>query len=142
MPAPLKNSNALKHGLTTGKLPPGASYITNLTNKFRRELEAAALEVRGEIGLYELAVVNTAIRWERHALLAQKWLRDATDSLTPDQRLAFSREVARASSERDKCLRLLGLDARARGDLLTLETLYATEPTGGESEDEGGPPDT
>ena len=118
MPAPPRNSNALKHGLSIGRLPKGAAYVANLTAKLRQALEDATLDIRGQVGVYELAVINSAIRWERHALLAQRWLRREAANLTPDQRLAFSREVARASSERDKCLKALGLYRTPRQDVL------------------------
>ena len=36
--------------------------------------------------------------------------------MTPEQRLAFSRDVARASSERDKAIVALGLESQARRD--------------------------
>jgi hypothetical protein len=52
------------------------------------------------------------LRWERHAALAQRWLVKAGDTLKPDQRLSFSREIARASSERDKALAALKLETR------------------------------
>ena len=56
-------------------------------------------------------------------MLAGRWLRQSEASLTPDQRLAFSREVARASSERDKCIRLLGLDRSDSANIL--DALYS-----------------
>ena len=60
MPAPPGNSNALKHGLTIGTLPKGAAYIARMSAMLRRHLEDAALEARGQLGVYEIAVVNSA----------------------------------------------------------------------------------
>jgi hypothetical protein len=70
---------------------------------------------KGEVSLIDAAAINSAMRWERHALLAQRWLRKDWEELTADQRLNFSREVARASSERDKCLKTLGLEKSKEG---------------------------
>ncbi|MGE0760613.1 MAG: hypothetical protein AB7O38_26615 [Pirellulaceae bacterium] len=126
--APAGNGNAVRHGLTAGTLPKGAAYIARSTGQFRTALEGAIVERKGEISLHDAAVIQTAIRWERHALLVQRWLRRELADLSPDQRLAFSRDVARASAERDKCLKILGLDRDARSDIF--DALYSeTLPT-------------
>lgn len=117
MGAPIANCNATRHGLSTGNLPKGCGYIKRTTNQLRNAVEDAVVEAHGEITLEDAAVIQTAIRWERHALLAQRWLRRETASLTPDQYLAFSRDIARASSERDKCIKLLGLGRRQAADM-------------------------
>ncbi|HEX4145154.1 MAG TPA: hypothetical protein VHY91_16730 [Pirellulales bacterium] len=109
MPAPTGNKNSLRHGLTTGTLPTGTAYVTRTINALRAAIEDALTVAGREIGIVEAAAIQSACRWERHALLAQRWLRKET-GLDPDQKLAFSREIARASSERDKCLDRLKLD--------------------------------
>lgn len=121
MPAPLHNSNALTHGLCAGKLPAGAAYVKRLAAQLQRTLETEVLDVRGEIGVYEAATIQSAVRWEKHALLSQRWLRLSQETLTPEQRLAFSREIAKASTERDKCLERLGL-----GQASASPSLYRT----------------
>lgn len=144
-PSP-KNQNALSHGIHAGVLPPGCGPIAKRLAKFRSVLEAAVVEAKGEIGLYDAAAINSAERWERHAQLAARWLKVEAKSLTPDQRLAFSRDVARASSERDKCLRALGLDAKPDPwsvlDSLPLAApagpASAPAPSDGQSGDLGG----
>lgn len=117
------NRNATRHGLKAGQLPKGASYIKRDADILRRYLEAAVVERHDEITLYHAACIQSAIRWERHAMLAQRWLRLEADDLDAGTRLSFSREIAKASSERDKCLERLGLDKRDAQDALTL--LYA-----------------
>jgi hypothetical protein len=104
----------MRHGLAAGRLPKGCAYITRAVTRFRAGLEAAMVAAGLPIGLVEAATIQTAVRWERHACLCLRWLR--TEELDPDQRLTFSREIARASSERDKCLRLLGLNHRLAAD--------------------------
>jgi hypothetical protein len=57
----------------------------------------------------DAALINTAFRAERHAQLAQRWLAREADSMTPADRLSYSREVARASEARDKAIAALDL---------------------------------
>jgi hypothetical protein len=103
------NRNALRHGLKSGKLPAGCQYVENRLNAFRRQLEDQILALRGEITLLDAANIQTAIRWERHGCLAQLWLRMAGTKLKPMDQLNFSREIARASTERDRALERLSL---------------------------------
>ena len=71
---PKGNANALRHGLKAGQLPADAKYIEWRMNDFRRQLEAAVLDAKGCVSLPDAAYVQTAMRWERHAALAQRWL--------------------------------------------------------------------
>lgn len=112
---PLGNSNSLRHGLKAGQLPKDAKYIENRLNAFRRMLEQAVLDGRGEVNIPDAAYIQTALRWERHACLAQRWLNKAGDTLKPTDKLTFSREIAKASAERDKAVAMLniGKDVKA-----------------------------
>lgn len=103
------NANAMRHGLKAGKLPSDAKYIEVRLNIFRRNLEAAVIESKGEVSIPDACHIQSAMRWERHAALAQRWLNKAYDELKPADRLSFSREIARASTERDKSIRELNL---------------------------------
>ena len=144
--APAGNKNAMRHGLTVGTLPKSCSYVTKATNQFRRELEALVCEEHGEIDLYRASLIHSACRWERHALLCQRWLRqcgdvptitktktstksgDTTDSvekmtpegMTHEQRLSYSREICKASECRDKCIEKLGLVRSPRDDAFAI----------------------
>lgn len=104
------NRNGLRHGLTAGKLPKGCQYLENQLNGFRRTLEDIVLSVKGEISLPDAASIQTALKWERHGALALRWLNKQGDKLKPMESLAFSREIAKASTERDKALNAIGLD--------------------------------
>lgn len=111
--APPGNCNGhgnIRHGLKAGKLPKDARYIEHQMNALRRNLETAVFEVKGEVNLLDAACIQTAIKWERHGALALRWLRVEGQKLKPIERLQFSREIARASTERDKALASLGLD--------------------------------
>ena len=107
---PKGNRNNLRHGLRAGQLPLKCKYIQNQCDNIRRQLEDAVLALRGEITILDAACIQTCVKWERHGALALRWLRLEGETLKPSDRILFSREVARASSERDKALKDLGLD--------------------------------
>ncbi len=111
--APAGNGNNLRHGLrslTIGNLPKGCGWIKSLVTQSRKMLEAAVIVEKGKVSTYDACVLQSAARWEQHGLLAQRWLRMNGDTMSDADRLTYSREIARASTERDKCLRSLGLD--------------------------------
>ena len=117
--APLGNRNArgnIRHGLRAGSLPKDARYIEVRLNGFRRKVEDIVLAVKGEVSLHDAACVQTAVRWERHACLAQRWLTKEWNTLKPTDRLQFSREVARASAERDRAIKELDLNRDRTAD--------------------------
>ena len=107
--APRGNSNSMRHGLRAGKLPPKCQYIEHQMNRLRRELEDATMKAKGRIDLADAANIQTAVKWERHGALCLRWLRIEGDNLKPLERLQFSREIARASTERDKAVERLDL---------------------------------
>jgi hypothetical protein len=127
--APRHNKNSIRHGLTATALPPGCTGVRKSVTTFRQSLEKIISDRNdGEITIFFAAVINSACRWEQHALLAVRWLRINFADLNHDQRLAYSREIARASSERDKCLKELGLhagDVRAAGGRRKVDPLAA-----------------
>lgn len=126
MPGPKGNTNAQKHGLRTkyrdgltlGRLPAGCSWLRRKVSCFRLALESAVLDTVGELGIVDVAVVQTACRWEVHAELCRRWLCEG--DLTPEQKLAFSKQVAWASSQRDGCLAKLRIDRRETDHMLAL----------------------
>lgn len=138
--APEGNQNATKHGLRSGRMalsdvPAGCSRIRAVRSKLRSALELLTLEVRGQVGVYEAALIQTACRWETHARLAARWLRIGKD-LTLADKLALSKAIAYGSEKRDLCLKALGLDQQARDTIgdwykqpLTLEAEEDPEPT-------------
>lgn len=103
------NVNTQRHGLRGGKLPPGCAYIENAVNSLRRQVEAAVIEQKGEINIVDAAAINSILKWERHGLLASHWLRKEATTLTPADRLRFSEAIAKASDQRDRNIRVLGL---------------------------------
>lgn len=116
------NANAARHYLVGGKLPKTHQYIENRINAFRRHLEQLVGELRGGVNMIDAAAINSACKWERHGLLAQHWLRHEAEKLSASDRLRFSEAIAKASDQRDKNIRLLGLDRDDRENVL--EALY------------------
>jgi hypothetical protein len=112
------NTNGLRHGMRGGKLPKGCRYIENRVNALRRQLEAATIAAKGEINIVDAATINSVLRWERHGMLAAHWLRKEADTLSTSDRLRFSEAIAKAGDNRDRNIRLLGLEQ-------TSEDLYA-----------------
>lgn len=142
MPAPAKNQNRLTHGvnyfLATGALPPGASYVQKVIAVFRRAVEYEIAERNGELSLYHHAVIQTACRHEVVAQLWQRWLKAEAKNMSVGERLSVTQAIARASTDRDKCLKELRLDRRPGDDnawdalnlpgVLEAEPVQATEP--------------
>jgi len=111
MAPPLRNKNAFRHGLrTVGMLPKDCSWVRKRLAAFRNLLEVAVTETHGKIGLVHGAIIQTTLRWEMVAVLAQRWLREANDELSPTEKLAFARQIALASDSRDRALGRLDLD--------------------------------
>lgn len=119
------NRNGMRHGLRSGRLPKGASYIKRDCDQFRRAVEDAVAERHGEFTVMHAAIIQTAMRWERHAQLAQRWLAKEAEQMSANDRLAYSRDIARASSERDRWLEKLGLDQPVQD---FVRTLYVDSP--------------
>lgn len=131
--APALNANALTHGLdsdpevgrqrlTLGALPRSLRRVERDAYAFRIALEEAVSLAHGRIDFAAACAVNTASRWERHALLATRWLRERGEAMDDAGRLAYSREIARASAERDKAVASLKLQPESQ--LTIAATLY------------------
>jgi hypothetical protein len=104
------------HRLVLGSLPPSLARVERQARQFRSAVEQAVMDRYGAISVTQACFVNSAARWERHAMLATRWLRERADAMDDATRLSYSRDIARASSERDKALAALKLD-RDAGDL-------------------------
>src|SRR5690349_17873179 len=124
-----RRRNALTHGLRAtvlGGTPKGAAYVCKVVNEFRRQLEAVVLDAKGAISFTDACHVSTAARWERHALLASRWLKLQAADMSHDQRLAFSRDIGKASESRDRAIAALKLDVNVAN---VLDSLYGPKIT-------------
>jgi hypothetical protein len=125
---PMRGSlTRLRHGLTGITLPPGCEHVQKSLLKLRTALEQAILAARNEVTIVDAGLVQTAIRWEKHSQLAGRWLERSYAVLTPEQRLLFSKESARASSERDRAISMLRLGKQTLLDDI-VEKLYQRQP--------------
>jgi hypothetical protein len=115
---PKGNTNAIRHGLVAGKLPRDCQHIEIKINALRRTLEDAVMAAKGAIGIVDAAIIQSCCKWERHGALALRWLTKSADELKPVERLQFSREIARASTERDRSLAALGLHRDENADAI------------------------
>jgi len=111
MAPPLRNKNAFRHGLKAiGMLPKDCEWVHRRLVAFRGVLEDEVTATHGRIGLVHGAIIQTTLRWEMVAVLAQRWLREANDTLSPTEKLAFARQIAMASDSRDRALGRLDLN--------------------------------
>lgn len=118
------NRNSLRHGLKSGKMPSEMKYLEPRINRLRTSLEDALLAIRGQVTTAEAGIIQTCMRWESHACKAHHWLRVHYDELSPVEKLHFSREIAKASAERDRSIAALGIDEHTIQDN-TIESLYS-----------------
>lgn len=121
------NTNGATHGMyVLGMLPKRLRNIERRAATFRRKLEDAVVERHGGVSVTQGALINSAARWERMAMLANNWLAKNWEDMGHMERLAYIKEATRASSERDKCLKGLHLDRPATD---VYADLYATPMT-------------
>lgn len=118
-----------------GRLPPGCRHIERDIGVFRRALERAVVDARGEVSLADAASIQTITRLEAHARLAARWLRERAASMDDETRLRYSAAIAATSERRDRVLERLGL--RRDKDVISrmLRELYR----GGAEADEDEP---
>jgi len=98
-----------RHGLTIGRCPAGSQYVGRLLSQFRRGLEQAVRQTKGTISRADAGLIDRAVHWHRHSLLARRWLREAGDTLSPEERLRFSYAVADACDRREASIGRLGI---------------------------------
>ena len=104
------NMNHVRHGFFAGKLPEHLEYIEKRVNSLRLQIEQKLLELNGEVTLTEAAAINSAIKWERHGVLANHWLRSEEATMSATDRLKYSEAIAKASDARDRAIARLKLD--------------------------------
>lgn len=116
------NTNALRHGLTAANLPKSCRYIYHRLNNLRRTLETLLVESKGEVGMADGATIQTILRWERAAQLAERYFRLEGAKLGAVVAQGFVDKAADASEKRDKAIARLKLDRDLKDNLL--ESLY------------------
>lgn len=106
--APTNNRNRMRHGLRASQLPENCKFIENALNRLRREIE----DTLGTTSILQAALIQSAMRHEKRALLCERWLRIHGDELPLAERLSLLSAASTATDSRDKCLDRLGLDRR------------------------------
>lgn len=111
------NLNAAKHGLSARRLPPGCKRLEGHLRKLQGDLEAAIVDRLGEVGIYQAALIQSAVRHEKTCSLMWRWLRLEGANMDVDQRVSLLTAAGKATDKRDACLKALGLDRREDPDL-------------------------
>jgi hypothetical protein len=124
--APTGNQNAARFGLTGGGWRPEWEQDRRRVNRFMRALESAVLATGGVLDIPTVATIQTAGRLERVARLANRAAR--TDaSLSQVEIVDLGERAAKASRERDKCLRELRIEDAPRSADDDIDALLAAE---------------
>ena len=97
------------HRLPLGRLPDAERAVERACYAFRRGLERAVVEAHGRVSLPQAAAISTATRWERVARVAARRLAERGTDMSDECYLAYVRETAKASGERDKAIDRLAL---------------------------------
>lgn len=116
MPGQPKNLNGLVDGSrVTGPIP-----LSRAPRRYQRQfarvrklahgLRAMVVERFEECDLYRESLVMEAAQWELHRQLVMARLQRDAEVITADTFAMLSEKAARASTERSKTLRLLGLN--------------------------------
>jgi hypothetical protein len=127
MASPKFNLNAARTGtklvrLTVGELPRQLNSVKIEGRRYRRALEDATIEVRGEVSVTDAHLIDTATAAMVHAGICRWLLREKIDGMGATDVLACSREMLRAKETRDRSVRALRLDRDIRRNVI--EALY------------------
>lgn len=106
------NHRRTRHGLRASSLPPGCSYLKGQLQALRRDVRAELIDRDGATSIYQEALIQSAMRHEQRALLAQRWLRKEFDSIEMSEKVMLLREIGKATDARDKCFKQLGIGSR------------------------------
>lgn len=112
----VQNQNAMRHGLRSSRLPKGCERIQRDLNELRRALEDAVFDTHGCVDARAALLISSAVAWERHRRLADRWLRVNYSELSHSDKINYSRESARAATERNKVLESLKLGEQPQGN--------------------------
>lgn len=111
--------------LTIGQLPDVMKRQLATSRKYRRELEALVVEVKGSVNLTDAHWLDEAVGAETHCAVCRWLLRERITTMSAETILMCSREILKAKNARNKAFERLGLD-RNEQDILT--ALYAMHP--------------
>lgn len=110
------NLNAVSNGakltrLTLGELPLTMRRQTQQARKYRRELEAVVLEVKGEVNSSDAHLIDEASQAEVHASVCRWLLRERLDQMTVSDIAKCSEQILKAKTTRNRAVERLNLNA-------------------------------
>ena len=136
--------NAARNGsklnrLVLGDLPKTMHRQLQVIRKYRRRLEAAVMESKGEVNLTDSHLINEAATAEQHACICRWLMRTKLDTMTVSDITKCSSEILKAKTVRNRAVERLQIDRDTMRDN-AIESLYTTAvtinevDTGGDSE--------
>lgn len=143
--APLGSRNAARNGtklnrLNLGLLPRGMRRQEANARRYRRELEQAVVDAKGEVNLFDAHMINECVTAELHAAVCRWLFQTRLERMQPSDIARCSEQILKARTVRNKAFEKLGLDRHQQN---VLEALYnvtdvddapdPTTPTPGET---------
>ncbi len=135
--APLGNLSAVKTGtaldprrLVLGSLPPQYVHAERLARQYRRQIEQAVIDQKGEVSLSDAHWIDAAAGHEAHASIMRQILRQKVETLQPGDVVRISESISRARESRNKCFDRLGLDLQSTDPWDALPRYAAWEAAG------------
>lgn len=115
---PLNNVNALRNGtgdhnklrLTVGELPTKMITVRREAMKYRRQLEAEVIAIKGDIDLLDAHLINTASAATIQAGICRWLLRNRVEDMNVNDIRGCSADIVKAKGLRDKAVQQLQLN--------------------------------
>lgn len=148
--APTRNVNALKNGsksfrLVIGDMPKTMHRQQLNALKYRRALEDAIRQLKGEVCLCDAHFVDVATQAEIHAAVCRWLLKSKLETMSSADIVTCSREILKAKEARNRAVQQLKLDETQANSFLALYaqddssiTEEANNATDSKPRDEGG----
>jgi len=125
----LGNRNAIRHGLSTGKLPPELQYVEIRCNEFRRILEDQLVASDHTIRQIDAATIWAVIKRFREVMLRERRMRFIQEGCA--EWFAHVEQAATAAEKLVKLLDRLPLNRDSKSNVLN--ALYRVVPTNGQA---------
>jgi hypothetical protein len=113
------NLNAAKNGsklsrrrLTVGELPKPMVAVKREGRAYRRAIEAAVLDAKGDIGLTDAHLIDTATAAVIQAGICRWLLRNKIEGMSTADVRGCSQDIVKAKERRDAAVKALGLDVK------------------------------
>ena len=107
--------------LTIGEFPPNLANQMRVARKYRRDLEAAVLEVKPKLDWKDAHLIDECVSAEIHAAVCRVLLRTKIEKMSVTDVLLCSKEILKAKSIRNAAFEKLGLD---KMEANTIDALY------------------